>query len=129
VNQRPLLAGPILIYDGECGFCTRAAQFLSQRFRQTSNATARSYQFLGEVGLAQFGLRIEDAKRCAWWVTPMGETLGAHRAMAAALATTTGPLHLVGVLIDNVTLRPLSRAVYLLVAKNRRHLSRLLIRH
>ncbi len=79
---------PILIYDGDCGFCTSVAVGISRRWR--APAEARSWQSLGEGGLAQLGLTPEAARQAAWWVDGEGRRFRGHRAVAKALLAARG---------------------------------------
>jgi predicted DCC family thiol-disulfide oxidoreductase YuxK len=75
--------GSILIYDGDCGFCTTAARWAAQRFRQGERAEA--WQLLGEGHLEQYGLSLEDVQAAAWWVDGRGLREPVHRAVGRAL--------------------------------------------
>lgn len=117
------LAGPVLVYDGGCRFCTRAAERVARSFPQGSNATARSFQELGPEGLAQFGLTRDDVEGAAWWVTPEGRRLRGERAMTASLAQGEGLVGILGRVSDLAVLRPLAGLIYRLIARNRSRLS------
>jgi predicted DCC family thiol-disulfide oxidoreductase YuxK len=72
----------LLIYDGDCGFCTTSAAWIGRRWRQPCSAVA--WQELGEDGLAKLGLTVADVTNAAWFAE--GDVLlRAERAVAAAL--------------------------------------------
>jgi predicted DCC family thiol-disulfide oxidoreductase YuxK len=79
---------PILIYDGDCGFCTSVAAGISHRWRVP--AETRAWQSLGEDGLAELGLTPEAAQQAAWWVDADGRRFRGHRAVAKALLGARG---------------------------------------
>jgi len=84
----------VLVYDGECGFCTSAARWAASRFRHGERA--EPWQLLGEDGLAALGLNVKDVEEAAWWVD--GETVRerGHRAVGRALKAGGGWRSLVG---------------------------------
>lgn len=79
---------PVLIYDGDCGFCTSVAAGISHRWRVP--AQARAWQSLGEGGLAELGLTPEAAQQAAWWVDDRGRQFRGHLAVAKALLAARG---------------------------------------
>ena len=99
----------VLVYDGDCGFCTGAADFVGgRRF---------AWQELGAEGLARLGLTVAEARDAAWWVDETGRYRG-HLAIGHALSRRS-PLGRV------LLVPPLSwagTAVYPLVARWRHRL-------
>jgi predicted DCC family thiol-disulfide oxidoreductase YuxK len=79
---------PVLIYDGDCGFCTSVAAGISRRWAVP--ATAVAWQSLGEDGLAELGLTPEAAQQAAWWVDGDGRRFRGHLAVAKALLAARG---------------------------------------
>ncbi len=73
----------LLVFDGDCGFCTWAARWAEKRFRHGERAA--SWQELGEEKLASLGLGLQDAARSAWWVEVDGARERGHRAVGRAL--------------------------------------------
>ena len=99
----------VLVYDGDCGFCTSAAGWVGgRRF---------AWQELGEGGLARLGLTVDEARDAAWWVDETGRYRG-HLAIGHALAQRS-PL---GRALLVPPLRWLAAAVYPLVARSRHRL-------
>jgi predicted DCC family thiol-disulfide oxidoreductase YuxK len=78
----------LLIYDGDCAFCTKAANGIAQHWER--RAGIRAWQQLGADGLGQLGLTIEEANAQVWWIDPDGTRLGGHRAVARALVEAGG---------------------------------------
>jgi len=90
----PATRVPVLIYDGDCGFCTSVAADISRRWRVP--ATAMAWQSLGEGGLAELGLTPESAQRAAWWVDGDGRQFRGHLAVARALVAAHGWRRVIG---------------------------------
>lgn len=111
---------PILIFDGECGFCTSAAHYVGSRWAGTARAVA--YQQLGSDGLAKLGLTTEQASRAAWWIDPGGRAHRGHLAVAGALRAAGGWHRVLGLAISVPPLGWVAALVYQLVARWRGHL-------
>jgi predicted DCC family thiol-disulfide oxidoreductase YuxK len=75
--------GAVLIYDGDCGFCTSAALWADKGFRHGERTA--SWQSLGEATLASLGLGPDDVEGAAWWVSADGRLERGHRAAGRAL--------------------------------------------
>jgi predicted DCC family thiol-disulfide oxidoreductase YuxK len=90
----PTTRVPVLVYDGDCGFCTSVATRISHRWRIP--ATAEAWQSLGEDGLAELGLTPEAAQQAAWWVDGDGRQFRGHLAVANALQAARGWRRMVG---------------------------------
>lgn len=110
----------VLIYDGDCGFCTSAAQWISARWASPGTRSV-PWQFLTEAELAAMGLTSElAAQRVYWWDTTT--LVGGERAIAAALRAAPFPWRPIGTMIDSPPVRLVARPVYQLVAKYRHRL-------
>ena len=110
-------AAPILIYDGDCGFCTSTALKISRRFKV--QATASPWQQLGEEYLRSVGLSIADTKKSAWWVDADGRTFRGHLAVSKALIAAQGWRRIIGVLILIPPFRWAGAIAYRVVARYR----------
>lgn len=111
---------PLLIFDGECGFCTTSARWAA-RHRADGGPTV-PWQHLGVDGLARYGLTPAAAGAAVWWVDEAGRTFGADRAVAEALAAGRGPWRALGRAARHPPLRWLGQAVYPVVARHRHRL-------
>ena len=89
--------GPMLIFDGDCGFCTSSANWAARGWSRPVQAQA--WQLLGAEQLAELGLSVAQAQEAAWWVDPDGRLFRGHRAMGKALAAGGGWRRLVGLVI------------------------------
>lgn len=87
-------AEALLIYDGDCGFCTTVAHDIEQHWN--GKAGIRAWQQIGAAGLAELGLTVADVSTKVWWVEPTGTRLGGHRAVAQALIAAGGWRALLG---------------------------------
>lgn len=102
-----------LVYDADCGFCTRTADWVAARGR----ATIQPWQTLD---LAAHGLTVDDVTQAAYWLDADGRVAGRGAGAAAeALKTCRGAWPLVGRLGYARPFRPLADRVYAWVARNR----------
>lgn len=107
----------LLIFDGDCGFCTSSARWVAKRWVPGPKAVA--WQHLGAEGLAELGLTVEQAREAAWWVDGTGRLFAGHRAVAMSLAACTGWERTAGLLISRPPLSPLAAVIYRLVTRYR----------
>lgn len=118
---RPAAGGrPVLVYDGDCGFCTSAARWAERGFGAT--ATALPWQGLGDDGLRALGLTRDQVARAAWWVGPEGRPLGGHLAVAAALSAGGGWRRPAGRVLRTPPVRWGASVAYRFVSRYRHHL-------
>ena len=104
---------PVLVFDGECGFCTSCARVLR---RIGTRAEIVPWQ---RADLARIGLTAEQAAAAVRWVEPDGTVRSGHQALAAALRT-AGPLaRLAGRALTPPGISHLAAPAYRLVAANR----------
>ena len=111
---------PILIYDGDCGFCTSAAIRISDRWRVPAKAT--SWQDLGGDGLAELGLSPADGQKAAWWVDSDGRLFEGHLAVAKSLIAAQGWRGAVGKVILIPPVGGVAALGYRVVVRNRHRL-------
>lgn len=88
---------PVLIFDGDCGFCARSAAWVARAW--SGSAQALAWQQLGAEGLVQLGLSVPEAQEAAWWVDVEGRLFRGHRAVGKALAAGRGWRRLAGLAI------------------------------
>ena len=81
----------MLIYDGDCRFCTSSAEWL--RARLPADQPIVAYQ---AVDLGRFGLTEADAAAAAYWVDAEGSLHRGAAAIAAALVVCGGAWGIVG---------------------------------
>ena len=111
---------PLLIYDGDCGFCTASATWAARDW--TGPARAVPWQTLGADGLARLGLEVRQAEEAAWWVDAGGGLAGGHRAVGEALRAGRGWRHLAGTLVLAPALGVLAAGAYRVLSRHRHRL-------
>ncbi|MEA4944378.1 MAG: DUF393 domain-containing protein [Propionicimonas sp.] len=104
-----------ILYDADCGFCTRSARWLVRRGVQARVVPLQS------VELESLGVDPERAKRELPAVTDAGVAYGAG-AIRAALATGPWWMRAAAACLAPAPLAALAEAGYRWVAANRHHL-------
>ena len=109
---------PLLIFDGDCAFCTSSASWLAQRLHRKGglNAQLVAWQF---ADLAALGISRQRAQQEALWIAADGTISGGAEAFAAWLRFRGGAYGLAGSGMSLPGVRQLAAAVYRLIAKNR----------
>ncbi len=114
--RQPALAGNlILIFDGHCGFCTLAVEWIKKLDRR-GRVTAVPYQQPGVPGSA--GLTLAQCQEAVWAVEPGGRRHRGAAAINAALAWALGLPALLR-LYSLPGMRQLQDRMYAWVAANR----------
>jgi predicted DCC family thiol-disulfide oxidoreductase YuxK len=104
---------PVLLIDGDCGFCQRVASWYRRHAPPSVQVVA--YQ---DMDLTHGPVSLDDARAQVWWVNG-GDVRGGARAISGALRT-VGRLGVVaGWLIDAPGMRRVAAVVYRLVARYR----------
>jgi len=107
-----------LIYDMDCGFCTRSAKWIEGHWSGDARPQLVGSQLLDDATIAAHGINRERLAVEVVWVEH-GTVLGGADAIAASLKAATGWVHLIGVLISLPGMAQLGRLVYPQVAKHR----------
>ncbi|MFE5515308.1 thiol-disulfide oxidoreductase DCC family protein [Streptomyces sp. NPDC056529] len=108
---------PVLVYDGDCGFCTTAANFAERCVRPRCEIVPWQFTDLDTLGVTP-----ERAAYEVLWVTPSGAVDGGARAVAKALLSAGGVWAPVGAVLLLPGVRWAARSVYRLVATHRHRL-------
>jgi predicted DCC family thiol-disulfide oxidoreductase YuxK len=106
----------VLVYDGDCAFCTRSIR-LVRRLHADVDVVAAQCADLPGLGLSQ-----DQADESLRWVEPDGRIRSGHQAVGALLAHSRWPFPLLGRLMRQPPLAALAAAAYRWVAANRRRL-------
>lgn len=106
----------LLIFDGDCGFCTTAARKFGD-FADGS-ATVMPWQALQ---LDEYGLTESDVSAAAFWVQN-GNTYRGADAIARCLQACRSPWSAVGTVMAKPPVVWLARLVYPIIAKYRHRL-------
>jgi predicted DCC family thiol-disulfide oxidoreductase YuxK len=112
----------VLVYDGDCAFCSRSVRVL-ERIGPDAQMVAWQSADLGELGLTE-----QQANDAVQWVEADGTIRSGHAAIAAALMA-AGPIWQVAgraLLLPGVSW--IAAQAYRLVAANRGRLERRLRR-
>ena len=75
---------PILVFDGDCRFCTTSARFLVRRVIGGRPTVVAPWQ---QLDLAGLGLNPEQCRSAVQWVAADAPPVSGHVAIAAALRT------------------------------------------
>ena len=110
--------GSVLIYDGDCRFCTSSAQWLARRL--PDNVEVVPWQRLSD--LAGLGLTVDAVQREAWWIDGEGHAHGGHLAVRRSLIAAGGAWRLIGWLFVVPPTSLAARIGYRVVARNRHRL-------
>ena len=103
----------MLVYDGDCGFCTTCARLLE---RIGPDAEIVAWQL---ADLAELGITEEQAADAVQWVQINGTVRSGHEAIAAALTTAGGIWRIAGRTVLLPGISSIAAWVYRLVADNR----------
>lgn len=104
----------MLVFDGDCAFCTMTVGQLRRLVRPQATIVAWQH-----VDLGQLGLTAEACRESVQWVPRPGEALSRGSAVAAVLRAGRGAWPLVGRVLQWPLARRLTDAGYRLVAANR----------
>jgi predicted DCC family thiol-disulfide oxidoreductase YuxK len=105
---------PVLVYDGECGFCTTSVAFTQRRIRPLCGV--RPWRF---ADLDALETTRERAAYELLWISPRGTVHGRAQAVAKLLLSARGGWAVLGGMLRVPPIRWTAHAVYRLVANNR----------
>jgi predicted DCC family thiol-disulfide oxidoreductase YuxK len=72
----------VLVFDGDCGFCTTSARFVARWVIRGRPTTVAPWQ---RLDVAALGLTPERCRAAVQWVGADAQVLSGHAAIAAAL--------------------------------------------
>lgn len=104
-----------LIFDADCGFCSRYAEWVAERMRAGSVMSWQSGQDL----IDSAGLTPEDCIAASWWIDDRGPALRGQRAIAQSLIASHRHWRVLGMVLELPGISYASAVVYRLVAANR----------
>jgi predicted DCC family thiol-disulfide oxidoreductase YuxK len=110
---------PVLVYDADCAFCTRSAQFARRWVDRRGRYAVRPWQ---QLDLAALGLTPEQCDQAAQFVTATGQVRAGHRAVATALTHGAPPWRPLGWLLQVPGVSWLAAGAYAWVAAHRHEL-------
>ena len=104
---------PVLLYDGDCAFCTSCARVLE---RIGPDAEILAWQ---NTELAKLGITEEQATAAVQWIQSDGTVRSGHEAIAAILNTAGRIWKITGRMILLPGISWMAAKIYRLVADNR----------
>ncbi|MFZ1062530.1 MAG: DUF393 domain-containing protein [Acidimicrobiales bacterium] len=108
----------LLIYDGSCGPCLRAAAWLTAHLRDDANLDLESSQSLDDDALAKLKLNRRAVEDSLCWAGA-GRTCSGSQAVTLALSRTRRPWSLLANALRAPVIAPLLARAYPLLARNR----------
>jgi len=109
----------VLIYDGDCSFCSSSARWITAHWNGPEHAVA--WQHLSADDVERLGLTLDDVQGAAWWIGTSRNSRG-HLAIARALQAAPGWPSVVGQILLVPPFRWLAAGVYPLIARWRHRL-------
>lgn len=103
----------LLIFDGDCGFCTVTARWIEQRISDTDVLPWQA------VDIDRYGLTEDDVTTAAYWVDGSGVTHRGERGIALALQKAGKPWSIAGKIIATPPFSWLAAPTYWLIARYR----------
>ncbi|MFF5111047.1 DCC1-like thiol-disulfide oxidoreductase family protein [Streptosporangium sp. NPDC000509] len=107
---------PVLVFDGDCGFCTTSVRFAKRRIGVRARVVPWQFADLRALGVTR-----ERAEREVLWVEG-GRVYGEAQAVARLLIAAGLPWSPLGFVLRIPPFRWVARGVYRLVAANRHRL-------
>jgi predicted DCC family thiol-disulfide oxidoreductase YuxK len=108
---------PVFLYDGDCAFCTRCAQFVERRI--PTRAVVLPWQW---VNLAPLGVTEDDVEAAVQWIDEDGAVAAGPEAIARLLVDAGSWWRPLGRVLALAPVRWVAWPVYRLIARNRHRL-------
>lgn len=108
---------PLLVFDGDCAFCTSCVHLVERRIRPEAEIVAWQFADLPALGLSE-----AQASEALQWVGADGAVRSGHEAVAAMLASAGAPWRLAGRVLLLPGVSWLAARAYRLIAANRHRL-------
>ncbi len=107
----------ILVFDGDCAFCTRSAGFITRHIKPTTEVHARQ-----ALDLETLGLNPEQCSTAVQWVSDSSETRSGAAAITAMLREAGSGWSMLGSVGELPGVRSLAAHTYRVIASNRHRL-------
>jgi predicted DCC family thiol-disulfide oxidoreductase YuxK len=115
----PRSGAPVLIFDGDCGICTRLAEFARRAVLPLSAGTVVPFQY---IDLSPYGLTASACTEALQFVSAGGRVYAAQDAVARLLLASRVWWKPFGAIILVPGIHGLAGVVYRWVARNRQRL-------
>ena len=109
----------IMLFDGDCGFCTTVANWWQQHLASGQNGVAIAFQQVPD--LSKYAVTAEEAAQALHVVTPDGVFVGGE-AVIMAFEALKVPWNIIGKLGKNPIGRTIANWIYPFVARHRHQL-------
>lgn len=109
---------PLLIFDGDCGFCSTCARWATRHLPPI--VQVMPWQ---ELNLETIGLTHDDVAKAVWWRNADGSLFTGHKAIGIALKSCGAGWPFVGHVCVTAPTSWAARAMYGLISKYRHRLS------
>jgi predicted DCC family thiol-disulfide oxidoreductase YuxK len=107
---------PVLIFDGECGFCTMSARWLHRWVVRGGSTRLAPWQ---QLDLDDLGITEDQCRASVQWVGEDGQVASGHKAIAAILRDGHLVWRAIGALLVAPGFSWLARRLYSWVAAHR----------
>ena len=108
----------ILIFDGECGFCTTCARWIERRWTHAPTPRAVAWQSVRQEWPDLATPSTLQMSQSVWWINDEHREAGA-RAIARALLATSSPWRLVGHALMSAPVAWVAEPLYRVAARHR----------
>jgi len=107
---------PVLVFDGDCAFCTTSARFAERWVVRSGSVCVAPWQ---QLDLDKVGLSPDQCMTAVQWVGQGGQTVQGHAAIAAAMRAGRPVWRPLGALLVAPGVSWLTAKVYAWVAAHR----------
>ncbi len=105
---------PVLVYDGDCGICTKCVSFVDKHLSRNIDIVAWQHADLPALRLSQ-----AECEEAVQWVAPDGAVSSAHIAIGDLLKDSGALWWPLGVLMQTPPFKWVASVIYKWIAKNR----------
>lgn len=109
-----MTTGPLLLIDGDCGFCQRCAEWARRRVRPRAELVPFQY-----IDVESLGVSVAECSAAVQWVSDGRVAAHGARAVASLLSTGRPPWPTVGRVMLLPGFSRLSESVYGSIARHR----------
>ena len=111
----------VLVYDGDCGFCTTSATWMRRHWPDETSSTILASHQLDRSEATASTLSDRDLATSVWWLS--GDVrLSGSDAIAAALVEAGGSLSYLGRALGSRPVSVIARPTYRFIARHRQWL-------
>ena len=110
---------PVLVYDGDCAFCTSCVHVLERWVRPDADVVPHQLVDLAALDGGRGEVTVQRAQHEVLWVTPAGEVYGGAPAIAKALLSAGRGWAVPGAVLMLPLVRAVAKRVYRVIADNR----------